>query len=337
MKTGKRAPSLLYQGLLVLLVLGVISACTLTREEKGKQPTGTPVGGALPTVVIQAPEEGAQVLLNSDVLIYALASDSIGVTRVELLVDDAVVAAQASPALETGETMFQVLLRWRPNAPGEKTLTVVPWRGDVRGIPATLTLVVREVITPTATITGASPAPPLPTQTPQDRRCRVQVTVGALNVRSGPGLVYPVMDTATIGEELLVTGRQLYPSSWWQVFYNGRIGWVSGDYVLVLGDCAGIGIALPPPTPILLPGTVAPTVPPTNTPLPPSPTPIIPTLPPPLPGTPTFTPTLAPCQVRIAVNGLSVYSGPGPAYSLMTILSAGQQFTVAGRDPSGLW
>ncbi|GIV81785.1 MAG: hypothetical protein KatS3mg051_1139 [Anaerolineae bacterium] len=297
MTTGKRVLSLPGWWTLVVLMWLAISACTLTTEEKAKQPeTGTPVAGELPTVVIQAPEDGAQVALNSDVLIYALASDSVGVTRVELLVDDAVVAAQASPALETGETMFQVLLRWRPNTPGEKTLTVVPWRGDVRGVPATLTLVVREVVTPTATIPGASPVPPTATipgatppppfltQPPQDRRCRVQVTVGALNVRSGPGLVYPVIDAATIGEELLVTGRQLYPSAWWQVFYNGHIGWVSGDYVLVLGDCAGIGIALPPPTPILLPGTVAPTVPPTNTPLPPSPTPIIPTFPPPLPG-----------------------------------------------------
>ncbi|MGQ9851266.1 MAG: SH3 domain-containing protein, partial [Aggregatilineaceae bacterium] len=332
--TRARFPSRWYLSLLILLLL-VISACNLTSKEKGKpSETGTPVGGGLPAVVIQAPEDGAQVLINNDVLIYALASDTVGVTRVELLANNTVVAAQASPALDTGETQFQVLLRWHPNTPGEQTLTLVPWRGDVRGVPATLTLIVREVATPTATQPGATPGP---TQTPIERRCRVQVTVGALNVRSGPGLVYPVIDSATIGQELIVTGRQIYPAPWWQVFYNGRIGWVSGDYVLVLGDCAGIGIVLPPPTPFLLPGTIPPTVPPTYTPLPPSPTPIIPTFPPPLPGTPTFTPTLAPCQVRITVNGLSVYSGPGPAYTLMTILAAGQQFTVAGRDPTGQW
>ncbi len=86
-------------------------------------------------MIIQAPDEGAHVLLGTDVLIYAVASDTVGVTRVELIQDETVVAAQASPNLDTGDSEFQVLLRWRPGAPGEQTLTIVPWRGDVRGTP----------------------------------------------------------------------------------------------------------------------------------------------------------------------------------------------------------
>jgi len=329
----------------LLLLLGAALACNLTREgdDKGKKqetPTTSVSEATQPSVIIQAPDDGAQVLLGTDVLIYAIASDIIGVTRVELIQNGTVVASQASPNLETGDTEFQVLIRWRPTAVGEQTLEIVPWRGNVRGTPATLTLVVRDaasLITPTPGVTAILP---LPTSTPEDRTCRVQVAVGALNVRSGPGLVYNVIDSATIGQELFVTGRQLYPAAWWQVFYRGRTGWVSDYYVNVLGDCSRIGIVLPPPTPVPPANLLPPTLPPTNTPLPPSPTPFIPTSTPLPPGTPTPTPTLQPCTVRIIQNGVPIYTGPGPAYALMTILSVNQQFAVVGpklasRNPVG--
>ena len=116
--------------------------------------------------------------------------------------------------------------------------------------------------------------------------------------------------------------------------HNGRYGWVSGYYVNQLGDCSRIGIALPPPTPTLQANVTPPTIAPTNTPLPPTPTPIPPT---PIPGTPTPTATPEPCRVRITTNGLPVYSGPGTNYTRMTILSAGQEFFVVGRDPGLRW
>ena len=165
----------------------------------------------------------------------------------------------------------------------------------------------------------------------------MQVSVGSLNVRTGPSLVYDIIGASSIGQELLVTGRQLYPEGWWQVLYGGVTGWVSGYYVRPLGDCSRIGITLPPPTPTPRPNSVLPTLPPTNTPLPPTPTIFYPSPTPLPPGTFTLTPTPQPCRVTIAQNGLSIYSGPGPVYALMTIVSAGQQFSVTGRDPQGQW
>ena len=320
----------------LMLALAAI-ACNLSGGDEDEEEEGTPIAGSgLPAVEVQAPENGAQVLRDTDVLIYAVARDAEGVTRVELAVNGFVVASQASPEIEQGEKEFEVLLRWRPTVVGQQQIEVIPWRGSVRGESATLTLNVRaraSEITQTAAPTFAfmTPTPPSPSL---NRVCRVQIAVGALNVRSGPSLVYDTIDRVTIGQELGVVGRQIYPDPWWQVFYNGRIGWVSAYYVNQLGDCAAIGIALPPPTPTLRPNVTPPTVPPTNTPLPPTPTPIPPT---PIPGTatPTFTPE--PCRVRITTNGLPVYSGPGTNYTRMTILSAGQEFFVVARDPGLRW
>ncbi|MCC6798478.1 MAG: SH3 domain-containing protein, partial [Anaerolineae bacterium] len=319
----------------LMLVLAAI-ACNLSGGDEDDE-QGTPIAGSgLPSVEVQAPDDSAQVLRDTDVLVYAVARDAEGVTRVELTVNGFVVASQASPEIEQGEKEFEVLLRWRPTVVGQQQIEVIPWRGSVRGESATLTLNVRaraSEITQTAAPTFAfmTPTPPNPSQ---NRVCRVQIAVGALNVRSGPSLVYDTIDRVTIGQELGVVGRQIYPDSWWQIFYNGRIGWVSAYYVNQLGDCAMIGIALPPPTPTLRPNVTPPTVPPTNTPLPPTPTPIPPT---PVPGTatPTFTPE--PCRVRITTNGLPVYSGPGTNYTRMTILSAGQEFFVVARDPGLRW
>ena len=160
----------------VLLLLAAL-ACNLTTGEKkqGAQPTAISQGGK-PVVVVQAPDNDAQVLLDADVLIYAIATDTVGVTRVELLENGFVVGSQASPSLELGDKQFQVLLTWRPLTVGEHTVEIVPWRGSVEGQSATLTLIVRERA---ADITQ-TPAPTLPFATPLTQ----QVSPAACRCRS---------------------------------------------------------------------------------------------------------------------------------------------------------
>ncbi|MBI5958379.1 MAG: SH3 domain-containing protein [Chloroflexi bacterium] len=322
---------------LVMLVILALACNLTTGDEDKKDQKGTPVSGAgQPSVVVQAPQDGAQVLINGDVLVYAVASDSAGVTRVELVVNNFVVASQASPSLDTGDKEFRVLLKWRPVTAGPQAFQVVPWRGSVRGTPVTVTLNVRS----RASEITQTPAPTLAFITPtqaQNQTCRAQIAVGALNVRSGPGLVYDIIGSASIGQELAILGRQLYPDPWWQVWYTGRWGWVSGYYVNTLGNCAGIGITLPPASPTPRPNSQLPTLLPTQTPLPPTWTPVIPTSTPLPPGTATATNTPIPCRVRVTTAGLPVYSGPGEMYTQMTILSAGQQFLVTGRDTPNTW
>ncbi len=150
--------------LVVVLLLLAALACNLStgkQKQPGAQPTPISQGGK-PAVVIQAPDDNAEVLLDTDVLIYAIATDVIGVTRVELLENGFVVGSQASPNLDAGDRQFQVLLTWRPLTVGEHTLEIVPYRSTIQGQSATLTLIVRARA---ADITQ-TPAPTLPFATP---------------------------------------------------------------------------------------------------------------------------------------------------------------------------
>src|SRR5690606_1918881 len=140
---------------------------------------------------------------DSDVLIYAVARDSQGVTRVELMVNGFVVASQASPEVDQGERELEALLRSRPTTVGAHQVEVILWRGSARGESVPLTLNVRaraSEITQTVapTLDFITPAQPDPGYS---RVCRVQIAVGALNVRSGPGMVYDTIDRVTIGQE----------------------------------------------------------------------------------------------------------------------------------------
>ncbi|NLX11107.1 MAG: SH3 domain-containing protein [Chloroflexi bacterium] len=69
---------------------------------------------------------------------------------------------------------------------------------------------------------GGAPGPGQPTQFNLVARLN-------LNIRSGPGVVYPVAGWLPIGGTAQIVGRS--PSTgWWQIRYNNVTGWVSGTY-----------------------------------------------------------------------------------------------------------
>ncbi|NDJ78865.1 MAG: hypothetical protein GYB65_21650, partial [Chloroflexi bacterium] len=314
---------------------------------------------SVPQATIDAPENNALVLVNSTVDIFVSATDPVGVTRVELLVDDMVVDAQSASNPATGDTELRALMNWQPFALGSHQITVLPWRGDLAGDPVSITLSVVERFQPTPSLTIAPDigellaqtetiaalelAGPIPSATASvtpsplptiDRTCRAQVTVGTVSLRAGPGGVYPPVGSATIGEEFPVLGRQLFPAQWAQVNFGGQYAWISEDYANLLGDCSGIGIVLPPPTPAPADNTIVPTLPPTPTPLPPTPFQSTAGL---SVGVSAPTVTAQPCRAIIDVENLTVYSGPGTGYMAMTFVVQGQQFDVVGIDPSEDW
>lgn len=88
------------------------------------------------------------------------------------------------------------------------------------------TLPVGENQTPPAT--GGPPTTPTgPTAT---------VITGRLNVRSGAGAGYPVVDVVSRGDVLPIVGRDS-ASKWLQVRTpSGRIGWVNGDFTRKAGN-----------------------------------------------------------------------------------------------------
>ncbi|MBN1217307.1 MAG: PD40 domain-containing protein [Anaerolineae bacterium] len=71
---------------------------------------------------------------------------------------------------------------------------------------------------------------------------RLAVMVEALNVRTGPGITYPVIAVLRQDELVEITGRHPV-SGWWQVtLANGGSGWVTGlpFYVRVDGDTGNV-------------------------------------------------------------------------------------------------
>ncbi len=118
----------------------------------------------------------------------------------------------------------------------------------------TRTLAPTATATPTATDTPASP-----TYTPTLEPPAVVVRANA-NIRSGPGVTYPVIGGTRAGDRLSVTGRF---SDWWQVAFAGRTGWIWGALVApnaAAAQAPGMtDIPSPPPSPTSLPPTVAPT------------------------------------------------------------------------------
>ena len=114
------------------------------------------------------------------------------------------------------------------------------------------------------------PAPPEPT-TPTGRVVGTQ----SLNVRSGPGTVFPVIGVARLGDEGEIVGVSA-DGRWWAVSVPsapGGVGWVSVDFVLAT-NAENVPVMQGPPPPA-----------PTATPVPPAATAT------PAPAQPTATPS----------------------------------------------
>ena len=57
---------------------------------------------------------------------------------------------------------------------------------------------------------------------------------GQMNVRGGPGTFYPVLGTASAGEQFAITGKNS-SGNWWRINYNEQPGWVFSQLVTTSG------------------------------------------------------------------------------------------------------
>ena len=115
--------------------------------------------------------------------------------------------------------------------------------------------------TPTPTVTATATATPTatptitPTPAPQLRAPGKNV-----NVRRGPGTVFPVMGVLRDGETAPVIARG--PNGWLQIDLNGKTGWIYSGVVEVSGPVKTLTMAenipTPPPTPTPAPPTATP-------------------------------------------------------------------------------
>ena len=105
--------------------------------------------------------------------------------------------------------------------------------------------------TPTSTLLPVNIAPTpvggfLPTAEPCSGNPTIE-TLGATNVRSGPGLEYNVIGQLVYLEVRYIVGRAA-TTEWWLIqFNNGQLGWVADDIVLVQGYTPIVPIVEAPP------------------------------------------------------------------------------------------
>ena len=105
--------------------------------------------------------------------------------------------------------------------------------------------------TPTSTLLPVNIAPTpvggfLPTAVPCGASPTIE-TLGATNVRSGPGLEYAVIGDLVYLEVRYIVGRA-ETAEWWLIQFNeGQLGWVANDVVIVQGYTAIVPIVAAPP------------------------------------------------------------------------------------------
>lgn len=273
---------------------GVILACNAPAALPAITATTGGVPANKPSIVIQSPAPGVTVIVGQALQVQSLASDSVGVTRVEMQVNGVVVRNDTAPDPD-GQKTLALLQNWTPSQPGSATITLIAYRADgTTSDPASLVV---NVIAPT--LQG-------PSATPTTGPCTAQASTD-LNVRGGPGTAYPILGVLGVGKTTPITGRN-NDTSWWQIGYSGGPGgrgWVSAIYITTSGDCTSV-----------LPASFAPP-PPTRTPTP--------TLTP----VPSITPTLAPPDLIVTViempTTLYLVSGKALTTIKVTIKNIGGQ------------
>lgn len=242
-----------------LLAGSVLSACNLSSSGVPAS-APTPTGGASgsPVVTILSPQNGAEVLVNQQLLVSANANDPVGITRVQLFANGQI-AKTVSSETPGGDPNLNVLLDYTPTTTGTLTLQVIAYRGAVASEPAEITLSVRQN---QAQVTSTQVAPPIivPPINQFDPTCRVLVNA-SLNLRTGPGTVYDRISVLATGTVAPITGRTS-DNSWYQIRVGITTGWVSSAYVTLYGNCQNVGIPPIPPTPTRI---VTATFVPTNT------------------------------------------------------------------------
>jgi uncharacterized protein YraI len=295
-----------------LVLLFSLSACNLTTEPPIQQlPTPTGPISARPVVVITSPQDGSEYTVDQQILVSTSATDSVGVTRVQLLANGRIVKTISSES-PTGSQTLNAVLDFTPREVGTVNLSVVAYRSSIASDPALISVTVRAA---QAQVTATSiPNPGLPIIDPNDPTCRVLTNVG-LNVRQGPGTNYPRISVLAAGTVVPVTGRN-GSNTWWQVRVGTTIGWVTNDFVIVYGNCLGIPVVQPPP-------------PPTNTPQPATATPILPTFTP-IVIPPTATPGLADLVISNISGSTNLSLGVGGVTSNYSIT-----VTNTGQSPTG--
>ncbi len=306
----------------------ILPACNLTGggddEDSQASPTANVNAAASqPTVEINSPLTGSEVAVNQEVLVYSIARDSAGVTRIELRENGAVINTINSPN-PSGQTELASLQKWTPIQTGTYRLEVVAYHNETASDPASVEITVvgqaSQVTTPVAT-----PLVVVPVAT-ADTTCRVRILLDQLNVLSQPSSVANSVQTTTLGEVIPLLGRTA-GNEWFEVNVRGQRGWIDAAYTARLGNCASLpvtGEVVFVPTATATSVAVAPT----ST-----------TIPVQSGGGVVATATLDPrvCRAVITTDNVTARSAPDENSTAILTLRANTNWEVFQRTGDGSW
>lgn len=327
--------------LLLALLLGACNLSTSTELTQLAPPTQITAAAGRPTVTISDPDDGAEFVVNDNILVSAGAADTVGVTRIELRVNGQVVKTVSSERA-SGTPNMTALLDYRPTLTGDLTLQVVAFRNTVASDPAQVQVRVRQ--TQTQVTATRPPDVSVPIINPNDPTCRLLPNT-TVNLRFGPGTNFePPIGALSPGTVAPIVGR-LADNRWWQVRVSSTFGWVTGDtqLVTVLGNCLSIPVVAPPATPTRFVTAAPPptntltltAVPPTLTPTPGVPDLIVTNVS--IPASLNLGPGNAPVTTTVAVTVTNGGSGPsGQFNNTVTIQATGVTVPlgiVSGLNP----
>jgi uncharacterized protein YraI len=261
----------LRQGVALLLVGLLLTACNLGETVTPTEETivtDTPQATGRPEVTIISPDTGDSYEVGDQVLVSVEATDAVGVTRLQMFANGQIVKNVSSESL-AGERQFDAVLDYMPRTTGQVTLRVLAFRGALASDPAEITVNVVSATQPTATPGGTTGGGNSRPTIPDDGVCRVLTNVG-INFRSEPTTTRDNVITVLPGGTLVPVIGRLGDNSWWQVNYNGRSGWLSGNpqFTELYGNCGTVpvrNVVINTPIPTLSP---IPTATPTRTPTP---------------------------------------------------------------------
>ncbi len=185
-------------------------------------------------------------------------------------------------------------------------------------------------MTPTLAPTPTLEPTPEPTLEPTVEPTAVAVALvqpSVMNARQGPGTDFPVVDKVAGGSQGTVLASGENDWYWVQFETIAEPVWVSGTFVELTGNTAGI-LPLGQTDPVTL--SVTTTQPVTATLALALPTPTVT-----LAATPAATPSV-PVAV-ISARVMNVRSGPSTAYAIVTTAKAGDVAEILGSSPDGQW
>ena len=243
----------IYWVLFMIFMITALTGCNLGNNQR-VQPTSnvletaTPAG--VPTIRMMSPMDGDEFVAGEEILVSVEATDSIGVTRVQLLANNQIVKSVSSESLQ-GDVSMSAILDYTPQLEGSVTLRVLAFRGAISSEPDQIQVSIRNTVAEViATPAQISNVPVIP----NDGVCRALVSVG-LNFRTGPSTDYERIQVLNSGTLAPIVGR-VGDNSWWKLNVNNQEGWVSSEYTTEFGNCGNVPVVSVVPT--ALPATDVP-------------------------------------------------------------------------------